>query len=125
MVNDASWSFLSFYKKKQLLISKTKKISAWATLFCIFKDRPNVAKYLQRLNYYTNKVFVNQGLANLIIPISPFDVHLYEDKLGLNINAFSFSLTTRARPVILCILVQKSLVKQLIYSIRAFNYAPI
>jgi hypothetical protein len=47
-------------------------------------------RHLERLFHYREEMFERNGLANLPYPISPHDVHQYEDELSININVFSF-----------------------------------
>ena len=55
-----------------------------------FMDRPNVVNHFERACYYTDEMFDANRLSDLPYPISPNDVHLYEDQLQININLFSF-----------------------------------
>ena len=47
-------------------------------------------KNCRRPNLYTNEMFQRHNLDTLLYPISPNDVHQYEDQLQININVFSF-----------------------------------
>ena len=55
-----------------------------------FLDPPRDRKHSTRPNHYPEQKFEDNQLADLLYPISPKDVHLYEDRLHININVFSF-----------------------------------
>ena len=56
-----------------------------------FLKRANLPeRHCERVTLYTNVMFYRHHLDTLPYPISPNDVHLYEDQLQININVFSF-----------------------------------
>ena len=55
-----------------------------------FLDPPRDRIHSNRLTVFTKQMFERNQLANLYYPISPIDVHFYEDKLQINIKVFSF-----------------------------------
>ena len=56
----------------------------YALLFCL--ERPRNSHNLRRIYYYTHEMFQQNGFDTFPYTISPNDVHMYEDKLSVNIN---------------------------------------
>ena len=62
----------------------------YAMLF--FLDKPqDQHRHYGRPELYTEEMFEANNLADLPYPIAPQDVHLYEDRLLININVFSYA----------------------------------
>ena len=78
--------------KKEAIINiqnNDERCFGYALLY--FIERANLLeKNCRRENLYTNEMFQRYHLDTLPYPISPNDVHRYEDQLQMNINVFSF-----------------------------------
>ena len=88
----SGWQPLPDYleKKKAIVNIKNEDERCFGYALLFFLDRPRYSHNLRRPYYYTPAIFKRNGLDALPYPISPNDVHLYEDKLNVNINVFSF-----------------------------------
>ena len=89
-----AWKQLPKYlAKKQAVINiknKDERCFGYALLY--FMDPPKVSnRYSSRPTLYTPEMFLRNNLHELPYPISPRDVHLYENKLQINISIVSFS----------------------------------
>ena len=62
----------------------------WALLLYFLERNRHPKRHCERVTYYQEKMFQRNHLDTLPYPISPNDVHLYEDQLQMNINVFSF-----------------------------------
>ena len=77
-------------KKKAILNIHNVDERCFGYSLLYFIDRPRNRNHLERAIYYTDEMFNRNNLNSLPYPISPNDVHLYEDKLLVNINVFTF-----------------------------------
>ena len=81
-----------FLLKKKVIINienNDERCFGYALLY--FIERANLPeKNCRRAHLYNDKMFHRHNLDTLLYPISPNDVHLYEDQLQMNINVFSF-----------------------------------
>ena len=89
-----------FLSKKKAVINiqyDDERCFGYAVLFVI--ERPQLPErnfHCNRAYLYTIEMFHRHNLGTLPYPISPNDVHLYEDLLQININVFSFLMTKAA-----------------------------
>ena len=81
-----------FLEKKNTVINirnHDQRCFGYALLY--FLERANLpAKNCFRPSLYKEEMFLRYQLDTIPYPISPNDVHLYEDQLQMNINVFSF-----------------------------------
>ena len=87
------WQFFpEFLSKKEAIINirnTDERCFGYSLLY--FLERKQLPEmHCERASLYTNQMFQRHHLDALPYPISPNDVHLYEDQLQLNINIFSF-----------------------------------
>ena len=87
------WQGLSeFLSKKKVIINieyNDERFFGYALLY--FLECANLPKKnCSRANLYNDEMFQRHNLDTLPYPISPNDVHLYEDQLQINITVFSF-----------------------------------
>ena len=77
-------------KKKAIINIRNDDERCFGYSLLYFLDRPCNSKHLERPIYYNDEMFSRNSLDSLPYPISPNDVHLFEDKLLVNINVFTF-----------------------------------
>ena len=81
--------FLS--KKKAIINIKNNDERCFGYALLYFLERENLPENdCDRVSFYKYELFQHHHLDTLPYPISPKDVHLYEDQLQININVFSF-----------------------------------
>ena len=89
-----SWQALPKYLANKKAVTNIKNTDercfGYALLY--FLDPPNAHSYhLVRPTLYTREMFIRNHLDDLPYPISPRDVHLYEDRLQTSIAIVSFA----------------------------------
>ena len=81
-----------FLSKKKTIINihnDDERCFGYALLY--FLERANLpVQHCFRATLYKEEMFKRYHFDTLPYPISPNDVHLYKDKLMININVFSF-----------------------------------
>ena len=81
--------FLS--KKKPIINIQNHDERCFGYAFLYFLERANLPKqHCYRATLYNDNLFYHHHLDTRPYPISPNNVHLYEDQVQMNINVFSF-----------------------------------
>ena len=85
------WQFLpGFLSKLEAIINihnDDERCFGYSDLY--FLERTNLQeRHCEKVNLYTNVIFLRHHYDTHLYPIAPNDIHLYEDQLQMNINVF-------------------------------------